>query len=226
MADYNFLLEGDYQTQIQPDILGIIIDDTERIRTQAEVAAIEQVKTVLAQRHDVACLFPQIKPYVVTATYETEDQVESGGYLYEALQQTVGNQPPVPYQDGEIYSTGTQVISGGLTYNCIQDTTGTQHPTDVAYWSPVSPANWTLSIKRNPYLVLILVDIVLYHIHSRISPNNIPKLRIDRYTEAMEWLHEVAMGRASLTDCLNTDDEGDTTGGLDWGSNTKHGNIW
>lgn len=226
MAEYNFLLAGDYDTQVRPDILGIITDDTERIRTQAELAAIEQVKTVVSARHDVACIFPRILPYISTVSYAEEDQVASNGVLYEALQVAVGQAPPVQYSDGIDYAAGTKVMANGLTYTCILDTTGTQHPTDATYWTLDAAPYWTLSTRRNPYLVMVLVDIVLYHVHSRISPNNIPKLRLDRYQEAMDWLHEVAMGRSSLDTCLKTDTEGATTGGLAWGSNDRQGNYW
>lgn len=226
MSDYNFLLASDYDAQIRKDILGIITDDTERIRTQAEVAAIEQAKTVLATRHDIDCLFPQLLPYIPTITYAEGNQVIFGGILYEALQAATGQEPPAPYADGTNYSINDKVIANGQTYTCIQVTTGVEHPTDPAFWTLDANLYWILSTKRNPYLVLVLVDMVLYHIHSRISPNNIPKLRLDRYQEALDWIHEVSMGRATLSECLKTDTEGAATGGLSWGSNQKAGNSW
>lgn len=39
-----------------------------------------------------------------------------------------------------------------------------------------------------------LVDMVLYHIHSRIMPDNIPTLRQKRYDLAITWLEKVASG--------------------------------
>ena len=41
---------------------------------------------------------------------------------------------------------------------------------------------------------MYLVDILLYHLHSRISPDHIPQLRIDRYNEAVKWLEKIAGG--------------------------------
>ena len=40
---------------------------------------------------------------------------------------------------------------------------------------------WTLGDNRDAQMVQKLVDITLYHLHSLISPNNIPVLRIKRY---------------------------------------------
>ena len=50
------------------------------------------------------------------------------------------------------------------------------------------------SIGKNPLIVMYLSDILLYHLHSRISPDNIPELRMNRYNLAKEWLEKVADG--------------------------------
>lgn len=47
---------------------------------------------------------------------------------------------------------------------------------------------------RNDSLVMFLVDMVLYHIHSRIAPRNIPELREIRYTAAIDWLKALKNG--------------------------------
>ena len=41
---------------------------------------------------------------------------------------------------------------------------------------------------------MFMVDIVLYHINSRVSPRNIPQIRMDRYDAAISWLKNVAKG--------------------------------
>lgn len=52
--------------------------------------------------------------------------------------------------------------------------------------------------NRSYQLVEILVDITLYNIHSRISPHNIPDLRVKRYDDAMKMLKEFAEGISTL----------------------------
>lgn len=53
---------------------------------------------------------------------------------------------------------------------------------------------WTLGDNRSQQLVTYLVDITLYHLHSRIAPRNIPELRIKRYDDAIKWLKSVSKG--------------------------------
>lgn len=93
-----------------------------------------------------------------------------------------------------------------------------------SYWAEQStytiPANtnindqtsWSLGDNRDQKMVQVLVDIVLYHLHSRIAPQSIPRLREERYmgikemavatknglmyseTSAMGWLQACAYG--------------------------------
>jgi phage gp36-like protein len=52
----------------------------------------------------------------------------------------------------------------------------------------------TTGASRNPLIIMYLVDIVLYHIHARISPRNVPEIRQIRYERAIDWLRDVAKG--------------------------------
>jgi phage gp36-like protein len=55
----------------------------------------------------------------------------------------------------------------------------------------------TTGTARNARLVMIMVDIVLYHINSRITPRNIPEIREIRYEQAIDWLKAVVAGRVT-----------------------------
>jgi phage gp36-like protein len=50
---------------------------------------------------------------------------------------------------------------------------------------------------RNPQIVMYLVDMVLYHLHSRQNPRNVPTLRQDRYEQVIDWLKTVRRGGLS-----------------------------
>ncbi len=50
---------------------------------------------------------------------------------------------------------------------------------------------------RNPVIVMYAVDMLLYHIHSRLTPNQIPEIREVRYENAVEWLNSIAKGKLS-----------------------------
>lgn len=45
---------------------------------------------------------------------------------------------------------------------------------------------------RHPKVVAVMVDIALYHLYSRTSPDQVPSLRKERYDHALEWLKMVA----------------------------------
>jgi hypothetical protein len=51
--------------------------------------------------------------------------------------------------------------------------------------------------NRSQQMVMYMIDITLYHLHSRIAPRNIPQLRIDRYENAVNWLKMVMKGSVS-----------------------------
>jgi len=48
--------------------------------------------------------------------------------------------------------------------------------------------------NRNPFIVMITIDILLYHVWSKEAPNKIPKHRELRYNDALEWLKEIQKG--------------------------------
>jgi phage gp36-like protein len=79
-------------------------------------------------------------------------------------------------------------------------------------------ALWALLEDNRPgIIVTYLVDMALYHLHSRINPRKIPELRMDRYDNAIAWLKRVARGELSpnLPLLVEGADE------IRWGSNQK-----
>lgn len=226
MINTSFLLPSDYDPQVRKDILKIITDDTDGLRSQAEKAAIAQVKTILAYRHNVDCIFPVILPYHEGFPYSEADNVVYMDYLYVALKEGVSSKPPECYDETKDYLENDLIIFYQTTYKAKQDAPAGSLPTDTSFYEVVPDPDWGLSTSRNPYLIMILVDIVLYHLHSRISPNNIPKIRMDRYDEAMSWLKQVSKGEASLSECLKTDEEGEEIKSIPWGSKSRNDNCW
>ncbi|RYD57463.1 MAG: DUF1320 domain-containing protein [Sphingobacteriales bacterium] len=55
-----------------------------------------------------------------------------------------------------------------------------------------------LGDSRNHQLLIYTIDIALYHLHSRLSPGNIPKIRLARYSQAISWLKQVAAGELTI----------------------------
>ena len=53
---------------------------------------------------------------------------------------------------------------------------------------------WTAGDNRTQSVLMTVIDICLYHLHSRIAPRNIPDLRRDRYMNAVDMLRAFARG--------------------------------
>lgn len=76
--------------------------------------------------------------------------------------------------------------------------------------------------SRNKYLKMILIDIALYHIHSRISPHQIPELRVLRYDQAIAKLEMIKQGTfGGLGDTCRLKDEDGEYNNIMWGSDPQ-----
>lgn len=77
--------------------------------------------------------------------------------------------------------------------------------------------------NRNAEIVMVYVDMVLYHLSSRITPGQISQTRHDRYQDALSWLDKVAEGsyRPSLPELSDADGDGISDGNVvQWGGST------
>lgn len=135
-----FLSINDYDSTIRRDILNMITDNVDNIRTSAERTAQQTIESYLKGRYDMTVLFAQ---------------------------------------EGD---------------------------------------------ARNPLILTYMMDIALYHILSRISPNNIPELRNNRYLDAMEFLKAVQKG--NLSPNLPEIAESETKGFLRLGGADKVNSYW
>ncbi|MGJ1366036.1 phage protein Gp36 family protein [Sphingobacterium spiritivorum] len=79
--------------------------------------------------------------------------------------------------------------------------------------------------QRNSLILMYLIDITLYHLHSNISPRNVPELRAIRYEAAIDWLNRVAAGKLN-PDLPELPDQGGTDYFFLGGSNQKYSQGW
>lgn len=79
---------------------------------------------------------------------------------------------------------------------------------------------------RSAIIVMYMLDIALYHMHSRVTPRNIPQIRIDRYDSAIAWLKMASKG--SITPDLPriTDDSGEDVSRSAFAGNPKLSHQW
>jgi hypothetical protein len=95
------------------------------------------------------------------------------------------------------YGTDEIVNYNNQLYFSFVDGTGNVVPgTDINTWLPIT---WIKGDNRSQQLVAFLIDIVLYKIHMRIAPNNIPQLRKDNYMYCLDWLKEAGGQNNAIT---------------------------
>lgn len=120
---------------------------------------------------------------------------------------------PYPeYNSNTEYSIGSQVWFNDKVYTATTSVKNVS-PLISQYWGlgvtynvtgiyPDNITKWTFGDNRNSLIVQYLLDITLYHLHSRINPRNIPDLRKERYNGndpmerggAIGYLKNVASG--------------------------------
>jgi phage gp36-like protein len=76
---------------------------------------------------------------------------------------------------------------------------------------------------RDPQLLAYIIDIALYHLHSRIAPRNVPELRLTRYENAVAWLKMCAYGDVTPKLEVITPAQGNR---IRYGGNTKNTNQY
>lgn len=48
--------------------------------------------------------------------------------------------------------------------------------------------------NRDHFIVMITIDILLYHLWAKRAPRKIPEYRVTRYQDALDWLKDVGTG--------------------------------
>jgi hypothetical protein len=126
------------------------------------------------------------------------------------------------YASGTTYTNGQIVNYNGSIYVSKSTNIGVNPDSDCSKWQVVI---WQNKDNRSIQLVSFLLDIVLYKIHMRIAPNNIPQLRKDNYNYAIQWLMEAGgQNNAVTADIpLLQPKQG---GRIRWGSNVKNYNNY
>jgi len=101
---------------------------------------------------------------------------------------------PALWLVGTTYATDDRVeypAASGIFYKSLADGQSGNQP-------DTNPSIWALD-SREPKLLIVVLDIALFHIHKRINPRNIPELRIDAYEAAITWLEMIANDKITPT---------------------------
>ena len=152
--------------------------------------------TLVGPQYQIYWVKPPYTEFNYEAYYNIGDQVYWNNKTYTCRVQTPLLSHDVALQYREIKNLPAQNVapddpSIGLQY------WGAGTPFSVSNVWPNVSSNWIAGDPRDAQMVLYLCDIVLYHLHTRIAPRNIPELRVKRYDDAITWLNMCAMGNVT-----------------------------
>lgn len=111
------------------------------------------------------------------------------------------------------YATDDHVFHSNVIYIALQNNLN-QIPTGLA-------PNWEVGDNRDPFLVMIAVDITIYHLYAKIPNRKTPEDVNVRYGDALDWLKEVSTGKVIPNYPLLADDEANPSNVVKFGSQTK-----
>lgn len=159
----------------------------------------------------------------VNAPYKPGDQVYWKGKIYTCrIQSTFPTFPPdiqlvyseaipLPNVFPDDIQSGIPNWGIGVVYNIPANT-------DI-----LNTTFWKMGDNRSQQLLTYVIDLLLYHVHSRIAPRNIPDLRIKRYDDAKSWLKMCAKGDVTAAMPLKQPTQGLR---VRWGGNIKQQNSY
>lgn len=135
---------------------------------------------------------PYPKPvFTLKSFYNVGDQVYWRGHTYTNLIKTIvpcsdlqyGTYANVPLQNvfPDDPVSGVLYWGVGIAYSVSAGTLPTSTP-------------FIQGDNRSQRLLEVMIDITLFKIHARISPMNIPALRVSNYHEAKQWLEDAYDG--------------------------------
>lgn len=194
-----FLLPTDYTPHIRAEVLDVLCDYDTTNRLTIEQASIEEMRSYLTHRYDTEKVFFHIAEWNAYSGYSPGSHVTNplvlpgvnNSTIYTSSIQVAGDMPPplwsnlVPYASNAIVYYDDDTTTTGTW----QNTSGspTTAPPPQPQWTKVSDL-WIPGSPRNPLIVQYTTDIVLYHLHKRANPRDIPQLRVIAYDQAMSWL--------------------------------------
>lgn len=218
----SYLIPADYKKQIQTDNLNQVIGSDTSIQAAAELAAQEEITSYLTQKYDLSQEFTPTNLWDAAKAYNAKDRVYDGtGAIYYGATTYNDFDYTANYNVGDIVFWKNNFYTCQIATRQLTDDQAIQYneyaalplgnvfPDDTvngaAFWgNPTAYAipagtlltnpKWIKGDNRSQQMVMVMIDIALYHLHSRISPRNIPELRVKRYDNAIDWLKKAGKG--------------------------------
>ena len=153
--------------------------------------------TLLGAQYDIFFAKYPKQLFDYNTQYAVGDQVYWNGKTYTCKIQTrpLGQSTALQFRTIDnlpLSNVAPDNVNNGLQYWGSGNAYTVPANTDI-----MNATYWTPGDNRSQQLLTYVVDITLYHVHSRISPRNIPDLRVKRYDDAKNWLKMA--GRGDIT---------------------------
>lgn len=159
-----FLKKSDFRNLISETHLNQIIQSNPELLDDSMRIAQTEMSGYLRGVFDLAIIFATYNDFDAEAGYD------SGITVWYDTTATISGQSVTT---SRLYKSKAASAAGVL-------------PTDTTKWEEVEP--------RHPQIIQMLIDFTLYHLHSVISPSNIPDLRVVRYQDAIKALKAMRKG--------------------------------
>lgn len=220
--DY-FLKKPDFYKVYSETRFNELIEDDNSIWRDELPNAIEEISGYLRARYDVSTIFKALKEFTTDKTFDLNDRIVWIG---------------TDYSESSTYSVGDYAVYEGIIYKCKIEVNPAE-TFDAAKWDeiadnysifvciqaspggiyPDDPLYFSEGDDRNPKIVSITVDIVLYNLLQRLNNIDIAINRKERYDGndasqnggAIGWLKNVARGLIAPDLPLRVVEEDDQT---------------
>lgn len=124
--------------------------------------------------------------------YKIGDNVFWDKNTYTALRDT----PNLSQQDIQFVTYANQppanIFPNDPNHGHIYWTNNGEYLIDVN--TPTSNSIWIKGDNRDKKMMMAIIDITLFYLHKRISPNNVPDIRYRAYDEAKKWMETTKLG--------------------------------
>lgn len=217
MAEKIFIVDTDYTRIIQDGIRDEVVISNSDLLREEEKTAITRMISYLNSRFDVTNMFPALQVWNTNHLYLPGDFADYFGTFYRALdpgEDEDANQGKTPDTETTYWTdktfpniktwdaaenpvaVGQYREKNGKFYRCAVAHTNQDPDVAANIYDPSGPSGyWIVDDPRDPHMVEICCEIALYKVHARISPDQIPQLRIDHHDMAIKYLEDIAAGK-------------------------------
>jgi hypothetical protein len=193
-----FIVSDDYGMQIRSAVLSQIKNSDDAL-ADAEASAQTEMESYLRIKYDVAKIFAPVLLYDKALRYLIDQRIMLTAPAHNPASTYVDKE--ITLKDGLIYRAKAIVVAEAWTpahwevidkVNALWYVTAAQTTAGVVLDAEMSKGD-----TRYPVLLMYLKDMVIYHIFSNISAQNIPESRGKRYDAAIKWLNMVTTDKLS-----------------------------